>query len=133
MRRDVWRVVCFFFFFQAEDGIRDLTVTGVQTCALPISAPATACTRLARAPARFFGAGQDCSPGHQGQPALHLSRRCPECRHGPGTLRTNQPLRLCRTANGGPFYNRRSDNLGRSRARAGTTVAAPPSPLNPEP
>src|SRR5688572_2062054 len=25
-----------FFFFQAEDGIRDLTVTGVQTCALPI-------------------------------------------------------------------------------------------------
>src|SRR2546430_11804657 len=26
-----------FFFFQAEDGIRDLTVTGVQTCALPSS------------------------------------------------------------------------------------------------
>src|SRR5256886_5299527 len=29
--------VFFDFFFQAEDGIRDLTVTGVQTCALPIS------------------------------------------------------------------------------------------------
>src|SRR5688572_32680698 len=29
-------VVIFVFFFQAEDGIRDLTVTGVQTCALPI-------------------------------------------------------------------------------------------------
>src|SRR6266481_7275237 len=29
---------CFVFFFQAEDGIRDGTVTGVQTCALPISA-----------------------------------------------------------------------------------------------
>src|SRR2546430_12355208 len=29
--------VRYFFFFQAEDGIRDLTVTGVQTCALPIS------------------------------------------------------------------------------------------------
>src|SRR6266853_2958169 len=28
--------MCFFFFFQAEDGIRHLTVTGVQTCALPI-------------------------------------------------------------------------------------------------
>src|SRR5690625_181699 len=28
--------VCFFFFFQAEDGIRDGHVTGVQTCALPI-------------------------------------------------------------------------------------------------
>src|SRR2546425_12980749 len=29
--------VLFFFFFQAEDGIRDKLVTGVQTCALPIS------------------------------------------------------------------------------------------------
>src|SRR2546430_6885477 len=34
-------VVLTAFFFQAEDGIRDLTVTGVQTCALPISADAT--------------------------------------------------------------------------------------------
>src|SRR2546430_14832200 len=33
LRREAGR---FFFFFQAEDGIRDLTVTGVQTCALPI-------------------------------------------------------------------------------------------------
>src|SRR5690348_17752192 len=30
-------MVFFFFFFQAEDGIRDGRVTGVQTCALPIS------------------------------------------------------------------------------------------------
>src|SRR5256885_3976866 len=30
-------VIYFFFFFQAEDGIRDYKVTGVQTCALPIS------------------------------------------------------------------------------------------------
>src|SRR5690606_41030523 len=29
-------ITCFFFFFQAEDGIRDFHVTGVQTCALPI-------------------------------------------------------------------------------------------------
>src|SRR5690606_39514700 len=29
----------FIFFFQAEDGIRDFHVTGVQTCALPISEP----------------------------------------------------------------------------------------------
>src|SRR5690606_39959412 len=27
---------CFYFFFQADDGIRDFHVTGVQTCALPI-------------------------------------------------------------------------------------------------
>src|SRR2546422_2370615 len=30
---------CIFFFFQAEDGIRDVAVTGVQTCALPIYRP----------------------------------------------------------------------------------------------
>src|SRR5256885_11803919 len=32
--------MCIFFFFQAEDGIRDYKVTGVQTCALPISVDA---------------------------------------------------------------------------------------------
>src|SRR5690606_34326002 len=32
---------CVFFFFQAEDGIRDFHVTGVQTCALPICAEVT--------------------------------------------------------------------------------------------
>src|SRR2546421_4729840 len=37
--KDSLRVWHLFFFFQAEDGIRDLIVTGVQTCALPISAP----------------------------------------------------------------------------------------------
>src|SRR5437762_5473151 len=35
-------VYFFFFFFQAEDGIRDTSVTGVQTCALPISLGETA-------------------------------------------------------------------------------------------
>src|SRR3712207_8126544 len=39
--------VC-FFFFQAEDGIRDIGVTGVQTCALPISWCAAAEVRLVR-------------------------------------------------------------------------------------
>src|SRR2546430_3624733 len=50
-----------FFFFQAEDGIRDLTVTGVQTCALPISVLAelflistsTALTGLDKGPSRL--------------------------------------------------------------------------------
>src|SRR3712207_7162961 len=32
------RLILVFFFFQAEDGIRDIGVTGVQTCALPICA-----------------------------------------------------------------------------------------------
>src|SRR5437868_13245402 len=38
------------FFFQAEDGIRDRNVTGVQTCALPISDSSTLSTRAARGP-----------------------------------------------------------------------------------
>src|SRR3712207_7708850 len=37
-----------FFFFQAEDGIRDIGVTGVQTCALPISPLQPARRRAAR-------------------------------------------------------------------------------------
>src|SRR5260370_23059880 len=42
MIKITWRILflilyfSFFFFFQAEDGIRDSSVTGVQTCALPI-------------------------------------------------------------------------------------------------
>src|SRR5689334_23807217 len=40
---------CFFFFFQAEDGIRDGTVTGVQTCALPILAGLLAGASVAQA------------------------------------------------------------------------------------
>src|SRR5438094_3545532 len=46
----------FFFFFQAEDGIRDRTVTGVQTCALPISWVACA-AELGACPAL----GQTCA------------------------------------------------------------------------
>src|SRR5256886_7264063 len=38
--KELYSAYFFFFFFQAEDGIRDLTVTGVQTCALPISGSA---------------------------------------------------------------------------------------------
>src|SRR5205807_4948831 len=39
---------CRFFFFQAEDGIRDYKVTGVQTCALPISIALQRGTKLAQ-------------------------------------------------------------------------------------
>src|SRR3989449_9023186 len=42
---------CVFFFFQAEDGIRDVAVTGVQTCALPIYEKAA--ERLVTANLRF--------------------------------------------------------------------------------
>src|SRR5437762_14032849 len=42
--------VFFFFFFQAEDGIRDTSVTGVQTCALPISVDEDEADAVARQP-----------------------------------------------------------------------------------
>src|SRR3990167_6407996 len=45
---------CILFFFKAEDGIRDLTVTGVQTCALPI---------YAGRPTAFAGADLVILPG----------------------------------------------------------------------
>src|SRR5690349_23903742 len=47
-------IAIFVFFFQAEDGIRDLYVTGVQTCALPISpCKARATVRSSSSPAAW--------------------------------------------------------------------------------
>src|SRR5712675_3071425 len=55
---DLLFVYCyFFFFFQAEDGIRDVAVTGVQTCALPILIPFLA--RLAGRPVRWIEERQE--------------------------------------------------------------------------
>src|SRR5262249_56995485 len=57
--RSLWLHRWLFFFFQAEDGIRDWSVTGVQTCALPIwRSPATDCS-ISRATCSTSGA----SPG----------------------------------------------------------------------
>src|SRR5256884_1637304 len=50
------------FFFQAEDGIRDVAVTGVQTCALPISRIRTAAREISSATTRP-GAARDCARG----------------------------------------------------------------------
>src|SRR2546422_2804779 len=58
MNRQCGGVGRFDFFFQAEDGIRDVAVTGVQTCALPIYVP----PRRQRA-------------DYRGDPALRLTGR----------------------------------------------------------
>src|SRR2546427_7929269 len=83
------------FFFQAEDGIRDLTVTGVQTCALPIS------------PARL---AQEAAAGGAGQRRLGLGQRDrgrrtagPQARHHHGQPDLRQGLRADR-APPGPRY-----------------------------
>src|SRR5437867_9571533 len=57
------------FFFQAEDGIRDRTVTGVQTCALPICPPAAA-RFAARGGARPPAGTAARSPRLERQPRL---------------------------------------------------------------
>src|SRR5256885_3414953 len=64
-----------YFFFQAEDGIRDYKVTGVQTCALPISS------------------GQHVDPGSHGDPDPALGPfDAPSHREGPARLRSrSQP------------------------------------------
>src|SRR3989475_4859504 len=62
-----------FFFFQAEDGIRDLTVTGVQTCALPISGfPKILAKELVKGMAEQ--ALQWKAPVHLGQKVIGLQR-----------------------------------------------------------
>src|SRR6266511_1571347 len=58
----------FFFFFQAEDGIRDFHVTGVQTCALPISLSGAARSDArsaapARRGCRWPAGALPCRPG----------------------------------------------------------------------
>src|SRR2546426_8778909 len=64
-----------FFFFQAEDGIRDYKVTGVQTCALPIShgAPAGAGDGIVRRLVHGRGAGR--RRARRGRPAPPWSAR----------------------------------------------------------
>src|SRR5215469_10464044 len=69
----------FFFFFQAEDGIRDLYVTGVQTCALPIC-----CHRSL--PGRRRGTGWSAPPARRG--AAGRRRSAPRAAARPAAART---------------------------------------------
>src|SRR5207248_4946355 len=91
-----------FFFFQAEDGIRDRTVTGVQTCALPIfPRERIVCTRnlrLLRAPRR----------DPEGRPAVF---RCGRARGGRGD---QEQLRVYRLS---PGPGRARQQIGRASCR----------------
>src|SRR5205823_9820967 len=114
---NVWRaygksIIVIFFFFQAEDGIRDKLVTGVQTCALPICddvplrgrRPRSRGTSSRRAASAVAGAGKHDAAWavpESGGPAVYAiaspatfrhkaSRRCLFCitggTHGCGEL-----------------------------------------------
>src|SRR5690606_40424849 len=80
-----------FFFFQAEDGIRDFHVTGVQTCALPISFLPRPCSSRNGSPTKAASPTRSSPPS--GAPA---SRRCPilpRCRRRASGRRGTLPPR----------------------------------------
>src|SRR5699024_8461852 len=96
---------CCFFFFQAEDGIRDRNVTGVQTCALPI------CHRAPTTSPATPAAG--CA----GSPRSGVPRPA-----RPPRFRGRPPRRRPVTRAGGPARSVRGPGRGRGRA---TTSAGP--------
>src|SRR2546430_16104187 len=98
------------FFFQAEDGIRDLTVTGVQTCALPISLQEP--DRLARLGAATVAA----QPAGAGQGTGRVAGHAPA---GPVAGRERRPERSeeRRVGEGGrsrwaPYHLKKKDESG---------------------
>src|SRR2546422_5499364 len=100
-----------FFFFQAEDGIRDVAVTGVQTCALPICAGV-----------RVLALAQQAGGGPQPLGALRNRPASPVARRPVGALenpleRVGRGLRerLEDVAGGGRSEERREGKEGRSR------------------
>src|SRR5476651_2848671 len=70
-----WVVFC-VFFFQAEDGIRDIGVTGVQTCALPISI----CSSSRSGPYAAGFASKACAPRSEEHTSELQSRQYLVCR-----------------------------------------------------
>src|SRR5690606_39774115 len=79
----------FFFFFQAEDGIRDFHVTGVQTCALPIC---TAGTLDATGSGPCQNTARQCTYSHGASDVPHLqpTRRSTRDRGRPTLRRTHR-------------------------------------------
>src|SRR6266496_6030316 len=83
----------FFFFFQAEDGIRDLYVTGVQTCALPISqVDGDDVGALLGEPHRVAAALPPSGAGNEGDLALDTSCDCSDLSVADAWLNRRQPI-----------------------------------------
>src|SRR5690606_4257809 len=79
-----------YFVFQAEDGIRDFHVTGVQTCALPISTTPPACTSTRRTGRRRRRSSPGPASRSTGRPASGTWRR-PATRSAGGTASWTAP------------------------------------------
>src|SRR5262249_58969513 len=86
-------LVRLFFFFQAEDGIRDWSVTGVQTCALPIYQRRTPPSEASSAAVRWAGPqtgeadARDAISRRRGRHALRSAPRLPL---GPCAIRSEE-------------------------------------------
>src|SRR5256885_5663333 len=89
-----------FFFFQAEDGIRDYKVTGVQTCALPI------CTKIESRKSKKCSEPQIPNPMRNKRRAFLLCARWPvgyrrtsriDSRHHPGRSEERRVGKECRS------------------------------------
>src|SRR5260221_4913852 len=120
-------LVSFFFFFQAEDGIRDHCVTGVQTCALPIfaalllAASTSSLTTLALAP----GALNTGTPRWDIAATAMLLVPAPARPMARTLAATASARRLCersRIASG-------ADRSGPTRNRAAGKRASPPAAI----
>src|SRR5205823_11299614 len=83
-------VLLFFFFFQAEDGIRDKLVTGVQTCALPISPWLAVCV-LAGSLGAPSAPAWGCK-GHQTVASIAEKHLTPEARQMVQKLLGDNPM-----------------------------------------
>src|SRR6516165_10866485 len=126
----------FFFFFQAEDGIRDLTVTGVQTCALPIwrRRSTTRCSRPPRRPASMTTASRrSLLTGSRkfslGTASVH--RRSDGTPDGGGPLTARPPSQFygaCVAAQIGPISLHSHGEAGLSKTSC--SCCSPPSPSN---
>src|SRR6266511_1306389 len=105
--------IFFFFFFQAEDGIRDFHVTGVQTCALPISTPST----TTRTPTRSTW----CASANRSK--LAASTPAPRTSTGPSATSPSTSPRTPPTAT--PSQRRRSATTSTG---SGPSCASRPAP-----
>src|SRR5215471_7347634 len=104
----------FFFFFQAEDGIRDLYVTGVQTCALPISRAGSRPAHPDRSRARMGGVDRR---GDSWRGLLDHARHR-DTRWVPGARRARRARRAARLKDRGAA---RCGTLRRRRTMTGIT------------
>src|SRR2546429_1544727 len=128
----IWMLMCvLFFFFQAEDGIRDVAVTGVQTCALPISEAVLSRLRRARLGGRaalrrgrdreLHGDPRRAARPRRGRALRHRSREAhggrltprPDRGHLPGEDRHRRPRPLPPARQGEPDRRRLRPRLSR--------------------